>query len=881
MPANLLLIKLKQKMRPWLIISIGLLYSSYGATITLADIKQLRQQTTNQTAQSTLDQSRATTQTVTQSPQPTKPIPISLIEQDYSSRAGQILYQFGYDVFRSHTPTATLDGSITQDYLLGIGDEVIVTLQGNQKKTFRARVDREGRILLPGYAPIRAANRPFNEFRDELKSQIEDSTIGTEVYISVGAIRMISVVIAGEVAQPGRYQLTALSSVSDALFAAQGIRKTGSLRHIQIQRRNRTLFFDTYDTLLGLGSVQSPPLQHGDRIIVPTIGNTVAIAGSVKRPGIFELKYAKQHGNNLPRILGWAGGPLRSRGNRYLQQSLDDSGQEVYTSLKNTQTATLRADDILQVRLDNQHQLGSITLSGNVQVPGKRSSATYPTLSGLLGSAQQARKVLGERTYLPFAAIWTTDPETQARQFRAINLKSVLNGQRDYHFRDSDQFIVFSHDDILFPMSADVQNILVGEIVHQEQLDAAVEASEGQQRLQQGSPIQNRECRSLQSLKDTLAGESGQRFANAVRIVDNRRWLSQRACPAIYEQHPELLSFMLEHMVILNGEIRQPGIYPVAKNTLLSDLISFTGGITQSADQNNVELNREVFNKGQAQYKLQRQRLNLDDALATVIQSGDSLRFNAYISNRGQGGILLAGEFNHPGIYTLSRGETLSQVIRRAGGLTLQAYPYGAVLTRERLKRQEKRHYARTAHDLQDASFALLHQRNSSDNAAAVTVIEGLVKELKETQAVGRIVIEADPTILAQNPALDTLLEAGDALYMPQRSNIVSVTGEILNPGASSYLPDRNTDDYIARAGGLRRYADDERIFVVLPNGEAQPVSLTDYWGDDRISIPPGSTIVVPRDAEPFNLLNFTYDIADIFSNLAISAAAIATINNN
>ena len=865
-------------MRPWLIICIGLLYTSYSTALTLAEIKQLKEQSANQTTASELDQSRATTQVIFKATESNKPLPVSLIEQDYSLRAGQILHQFGYETFRSHTPTVTLDGSITEDYLLGIGDEVIVTLQGHEKKTFRTKVDREGRILLPGYAPIRAANRPFNEFRNELKSHIESGTIGTEVYISVGAIRMISVVIAGEVNQPGRYQLTALSSVSDALFAARGIRKTGSLRHIQIRRGNHTLSFDAYDTLLGRGTMQSPPLQHGDRIVVPTIGNTVAVAGSVKRPGIFELKYARQQGHNLPRILNWAGGPLRSQGNRYLRQALDSSGQEIYTSLKKPQATTLKADDILQVRVDNQHQSGSITLSGNIQVPGKRSLDTYPTLSSLLGELQQARKVLGKRTYLPFAAIWTTDPETQARYFRAINLKSVLNGQQDYHFRDADQFIAFSHADIQFPMSAEVQNILSGEYKHQEQLAEATEASLGQQTLQQGRLTQDKNCRSLQTLKDTLAGESGQRFANAVRIVDNRRWLSQRDCPATYEQYPALLSFMLEYMVILNGEIRQPGIYPVAKNTLLSDLISFTGGVTQSVDRDNIELNREIFNPDKNQYQLQRQQLSLDAALATVIQSGDSLRFNPYISNRGQGGILLAGEFNHPGIYTLSRGETLSQVIARAGGLTPQAYPYGAVLTRKRLKQQEQRHYARTARDLQDASFALLYRRNSNDNAA--TVIAGLIKELKQAQAVGRIVVEADPAMLRLHPELDTLLEAGDALYMPQRSNVVSVTGEILNPGTSLFIPGNKASDYIAKAGGLRRYADDERVFVVLPNGEAQPISLS-HWNYNPARIPPGSTIVVPRDAEPFNLLNFTYDIADIFSNLAISAAAIATINNN
>ena len=874
----------------WLMISIGLLLSTtYVAAASLADLQLLRQQlkNTNQntTKISALDQSREASknQPVYVAPaKPKKPLPISAIEQDYSSRARTTLRQFGYDVYRNHTPNATINGSVAEDYLLGIGDEVIVTLQGQEKKTTTTKVDREGRVLLPGFPPIRASNRPFNEFRDELKSRIQDSMIGTEVYISVGAIRMISVVIAGEVNQPGRYQLTGLSSITDALYAADGVRKTGTLRRIRIQRAGRTISFDAYATLLGQGAIKSPALQHGDKIVVPTIGDTVAVAGSVKRPAIFELRYAKQLGNNLPTILDWAGGPIRNQGNRYLQQTLNSAGQTVYTNLNKRKTTTLHGGDILQVRVGSQRALGSITLSGNVQVPGTRSLKQYPTLAQLLGSPEKLKTIASAQTYLPFAVLWTTDPDTQARQFQAINLKKIVDGQYNHRFRDEDELIILNYTDIRFPMSADVQNILTGEYQRQEQLAQAAELSEGQQALKRENTVrQNKQCRSLTALRNTLAGETAQRFANAIRIVDNARWLSIQNCPASYEKHPELLGFMLEHMVIINGEVRHPGIYPVTEQTLLKELISFTGGITRTADQNNIELNRETYNKAQQGYQVRRQQLNFTQALATQLQPGDTLSFKPYISNRGQGGVLLVGQFNQPGLYTMTRGETLSEVIARAGGLTPEAYPYGAVLTRERLKRQERRNYARTARDLQDASFALLsNKRISNGGPAAVTAIEGLVRQLKETEPVGRIVMEADPTMLQLHPELDTLLEPGDTLYMPQRSNIVSVIGEVLNPGASSFIPGHHADDYIGLSGGLRRYADDDRVFVVLPNGAAQPLSIN-HWNYDATQIPPGSTIVVPRDPAPFDIYNFTHDITSIFSNLAVSAAAVATINDN
>jgi len=140
--------------------------------------------------------------------------------------------------------------------------------------------------------------------------------------------------------------------------------------------------------------------------------------------------------------------------------------------------------------------------------------------------------------------------------------------------------------------------------------------------------------------------------------------------------------------------------------------------------------------------------------------------------------------------------------------------------------------------------------------------------------------MEADPTVLQIRPDLDIVLEPGDRLVMPKRPSSVTVTGEVLNPGALQFTPGLNADDYIKMAGGMGQAADDGRIFVVLPNGAAKPLSIS-YWNYDPVKIPPGSTVVVPRDATPFDLVTFAKDLTQIFSQLAISAASIAVINDN
>ncbi|HEY8964263.1 MAG TPA: capsule biosynthesis GfcC family protein, partial [Alphaproteobacteria bacterium] len=128
-----------------------------------------------------------------------------------------------------------------------------------------------------------------------------------------------------------------------------------------------------------------------------------------------------------------------------------------------------------------------------------------------------------------------------------------------------------------------------------------------------------------------------------------------------------------------------------------------------------------------------------------------------------------------------------------------------------------------------------------------------------------------DPGTLRQNPEQDMLLEAGDRLYMPKRPLSVRVTGEVLSPAALQFRADKKTSDYIAEAGGVSYHADKGRIFVLYPNGSAQPISASSWTSFKPLMITPGSTIVVPRDPKPFSFIDSAKDITQILSNLAIT----------
>ena len=113
-----------------------------------------------------------------------------------------------------------------------------------------------------------------------------------------------------------------------------------------------------------------------------------------------------------------------------------------------------------------------------------------------------------------------------------------------------------------------------------------------------------------------------------------------------------------------------------------------------------------------------------------------------------------------------------------------------------------------------------------------------------------------------------------DVLVIPSRPNDITIVGEVLSPTSVSFKSGDNPIDYVEKAGGLKDTADKSRIFLILPNGESQGYSSNRFYGD-RPSIVPGSTVVVPRDPQPFNWLVLAKTITPI---LADSATAIATV---
>ncbi|MDG5496508.1 SLBB domain-containing protein [Niveispirillum sp. BGYR6] len=825
----------------------------------------------------------------------------STLEAQYQRRVSQDLVQFGYDLRTATGTTQTtglLSGSVPDDYVLGIGDELVITLRGQVNNTTQVRVDREGRVVLPNMPPVAAAGRHFGEFRDDLTAQAQAAFLQTNVYVSVGSIRSIGVLVTGEVHSPGRFTLTSLSSLVDALLLAEGVNKTGSLRNLKIVRAGETIPVDLYDVLLGRRSLHDLRLRDGDQIIVPGIGTTIAVAGEVVRPGIYELR-ADGGKVSLNAALELAGGPQRARGNRLEILRLDSSGRnEIIRSPAST--AAIAAGDVIFVQLPRE----AIALEGAAELPGDRGLGQAKTLSDLLRDPY----VLQSNPYLPFAVIETEDPANRQRRYVPVDLQRVLEGGMNITLRERDKIIILTRDDVRYLGSADVQAVLRKESPPSLQL--SIDSKMAQERLalgggsltstpdkQENEPVAkgligaytdksagttrlietNVACAGLQSLAAIVSEGMQQRFPIARRMMSygNSGLIDVRPCPAIYDRHPDLLPYLLEYVSVLEGEVRFPGIYPVVPGTRSQTVLSAVGGLTLDADVNAIEMSSTAGGRQTG--------LNVAQLNQATISPGDVIRVSGVIQQRETGVVEVAGEVLRPGRYDIRRGERLSELLRRVDGLTPGAYSYGAVFQREQVRVAEEEGYRRAARELEQALPGVLASGNAENAQAAQSALpflQGLISSLKSTKAVGRVVIEADPTVLASRPELDFALEPGDKLFIPKRPSHVTVTGEVLNPSSVMFTSGASARDYVKRAGGVTASAELSDAFVIYPNGESEPLGLGRF-SDGNVPIPPGSTIVVPRDPEPFSFLATTRTVMSLISSLAISAASLAVISRN
>jgi len=319
-------------------------------------------------------------------------------------------------------------------------------------------------------------------------------------------------------------------------------------------------------------------------------------------------------------------------------------------------------------------------------------------------------------------------------------------------------------------------------------------------------------------------------------------------------------------------------VYPLEPGMRVSDLLRAGGGMRDAAYATDAELTRyEVVNGEYRETELI--TVNLagllrGDAGADVtLAPYDFLSIKEVSRWRGEESVTLGGEVTFPGTYPIRRGETLTSVLERAGGLTDLAFPEGSVFTREELKEREQRQIEVLASRVERDLAAL--SVTDPQSANTLTTGQALVTQLRSSVPTGRWAIRLDE-IVAGNKEADIVLKDGDVLLVPDQRQEVTVLGEVQYATSHVFSRALSRDDYIDRSGGITQRADKKRIYVVRANGEVVANGGASWFRRDAGGeIRPGDSIVVPLDVDQ-PLVRWS-SITQIIYNLALGAAAVAS----
>ena len=309
-----------------------------------------------------------------------------------------------------------------------------------------------------------------------------------------------------------------------------------------------------------------------------------------------------------------------------------------------------------------------------------------------------------------------------------------------------------------------------------------------------------------------------------------------------------------EYKVSIQGEVRAPGTFDYADNMKLEDVIQMAGGFKEGATPNRIEISRRIKNSDAMSASARTAEVfnvsvdqNLKIADSTfILKPFDVVSIRSSEGYQVQKQVKLEGEVLYPGTYTISqKNERISDLIKRAGGLTPTAYTDGASLKRpgaEKVNPTDKN--AINNKDEEDKKFLSLKRVQESG-------VKDTVKADVEQRLIQSDLVGIDLTRILKKPQsrYDLIVEDGDVIRVPRQLQIVKVTGEVLNPNSIVYLPSKSFKQYINGAGGFTANAYKNGAYIKYANGSVESARKFLFFNNFP-KVKPGAEILVPKRAE-------------------------------
>jgi len=805
------------------------------------------------------------------------------------------LKPFGYEVFANAPLTfaPSIDIAIPNDYIIGAGDTLLIQIFGTENEEHELPVSRDGKIIVPSVGAFTVSGLTFEEVKKLIPAKVKERILGVDVLVSLSEQRSIRVFVSGDAFKPGPYVLGALSSMTHAIFAAGGISDIGSLRKVELKRAGKTVStLDLYDLLINGDSSNDAILRSGDVLFVAPVGDRITVDGEVTRPAIYEIK----HGETFADVVKMAGGLLPSAFpsstivERFNNQNLRTIVNVDLTN-ESALASKLSSGDYIRVMPTSSVVEESVTLIGAVPRPGKYQWHEGQKLTDLLPSIHTHVLESADISYGLVVREKDIGRNIEVLQFNLFKAVSDSTSDDNLSLQARDKVLIFSNIEV-----ETLEQTLIEEFALTKEALLKREKELAEQRFEErmfwqhygedSDPYANLALEEIdkadetikeveKSLEELMGKEEEPPSIREHSFFSRKRMLQ----PIIEQLKRQAGTGEPIQLVEVAGAVKYPGIYPLAKNITASDLVVAAGGLLESAYLQKADITRYVVS-GESASK-QNFSVNLSKALANestndkLLQSKDRLNIHHIPEWQGNHIVELKGEFKFPGKYAIKRGETLGDLIERAGGFTPYAYTKASLFTREKLKQLELQNILKVSESLR---MEIASKSLSSRDGQSIDYEQAklLLADLTKVTPVGRLVVDI-PGIVADSD-VDVLLEDGDVLYVPSKQNSVNVVGQVQVATSHIYRKGLDAFNYVDLSGGVKEQADDDRIYIIKANGSVEIPNQGNWFTSASNHVEPGDTVVVPLDSAYMDNLSLWATATQIIYQAAVAIAAISGV---
>ena len=607
---------------------------------------------------------------------------------------------FGRNIFNNKRLTFEPNMNIAtpDDYRLGPGDEVYIDVWGASQQRFECTVSPEGVINIENFGPVQVSGLTVAQTNARLRSTLGARYVGSDVRLTVGQTRTITVDVMGEVKTPGTYTLSAFSTVFHALYMAGGTNDIGTLRNIKVFRNGRQITTcDIYDYILNGNMKGNVRLQPGDVVVVGSYECLVQVTGKVKRPMYYEMKSTESVGT----LLRYAGGFTGDAYDQLVRLIRKSGGQLSVFSLDEFERGNFQLADGDSVAVDSTLQRyrnmvevkGAVFRTGKYQMDGSITTVRQliEAAGGLCEDAMKTRAVLHRLT------------DERRLQVVQVDLQGILaHTAPDIALRNEDVLFIPSRSYLIGEQKLSIH----GEVVYPGEYDFAENTTLEDFILQAGGLTDAASLVKVdvsRRIRNQLATESSDKIAESYTfklkdgfVVDGTPGFVLQPYDEVYVRRSP--GYVEQQNVEVKGEVAFEGRYAlVTKGMRLSDLVKQCGGLTPQSYAPGAHLERKLSPeeqlKQQSMIKLatlgdttdvRRLELsdvrvvaiNLEKAIANpgsnqwdlVLQEGDVLVVPQYSNT-----VTINGEVLYPNTVGYDKNKKLSDYINSAGGFTQKA----------------------------------------------------------------------------------------------------------------------------------------------------------------------------------------------------------------